>query len=494
MSILHAPSEKFQEEKMGKAGQAPNVDKIMSEIRASILASCSADDSRARKVAYQPRPPKEGERAAPLIYLEELNYLNSHWGDWFTSFQITSHRPVIGKFIVKTKRFFLDLAWKYFLKDYLERERHFQSNLVRYLNATAKYVDSRDAEIFWQIVEKIDNDVSGMNERIDRLYDEATSTLRSSERGLQQSITNLTGQQERINATATQTAAELASVNSAVLGLERCLAMLSRSDGLSRTDELPQTTNDDSSIGSDAEVKCWPLGENGVDYLLFENRFRGDEQLIRERVIDYLGYFQAANKPVLDIGCGRGEFLDCLRQAGIPALGVDLDTAMVRRSTEKGHEVVHVNCLDYLEQCEDHSLGGLFGAQIVEHLQREDLEKLLRLSAKKVVPGGYVLLETINPQSFAALARNFFRDPTHVWPVHPDTLSYMMQLQGLQAEEVLMRSQYPEEGVLKEIDVSSHLPARWQIAMRGLNDNILRLNDLLFGYQDYCAVARVPQE
>ncbi|MDD2941644.1 MAG: class I SAM-dependent methyltransferase [bacterium] len=487
---------------MGKAGQAPNVDKIMSEIRASILASCSADDSRARKVAYQPRPPKEGERAAPLIYLEELNYLNCHWGDWFTSFQITSHRPVIGKVIVRLKKFFLDLAWKYLLKDYLERERHFQSNLVRYLNATAKYVDSRDAEIFWQIVEKIDNDVSGMNERIDRLYDEATSTLRSSERGLQQSITALTGQQERIGATASQTASELATVNSAVLGLERCLAMLSRTDGIKQNDHKDNTctvTASDKageivSSSSANKTKCWPLGENGVDYLLFENRFRGDEQLIRERVVDYVGYFKGADKPVLDIGCGRGEFLDCLKDSGIPAMGVDLDTAMVRRSTEKGHEVVHINCLDYLARCDDSSLGGLFGAQIVEHLQREDLEKLLRLAAKKVVPGGAVLLETINPQSFAALARNFFRDPTHVWPVHPDTLSYMMQLQGLQAEEVLMRSQYPEEGLLKEVDVSAHLPARWQIAMRGLNDNILRLNDLLFGYQDYCAVARVPKQ
>jgi O-antigen chain-terminating methyltransferase len=98
------------------------------------------------------------------------------------------------------------------------------------------------------------------------------------------------------------------------------------------------------------------------------------------------------------------------------------------------------------------------------------------------------VLETINPQSVTALARNFFRDPTHIWPLHPDTLRFMMEMSGIRTNTILLKSPYPAEATLQPVEISPYLPARWRSTLEGMNDNIFRLNELLFGHQDYAIV------
>jgi O-antigen chain-terminating methyltransferase len=119
------------------------------------------------------------------------------------------------------------------------------------------------------------------------------------------------------------------------------------------------------------------------------------------------------------------------------------------------------------------------------------LEQFLELLAKKLAIGGRVALETINPQSVTALCRNFFRDPTHIWPLHPETLAFMMEMKGLKVEQIIYRSPYPAEAMLKPIPMADGLPARWNDVLQRFNDNIDRLNQLLFGHQDYCIVGTV---
>jgi O-antigen chain-terminating methyltransferase len=130
-------------------------------------------------------------------------------------------------------------------------------------------------------------------------------------------------------------------------------------------------------------------------------------------------------------------------------------------------------------------------SQVVEHLPRQVLEQFLELLAKKLAIGGRVALETINPQSVTALCRNFFRDPTHIWPLHPETLAFMMEMKGLKVEQIIYRSPYPAEAMLKPIPMADGLPARWNDVLQRFNDNIDRLNQLLFGHQDYCIVGTV---
>ncbi|HEY4450084.1 MAG TPA: methyltransferase domain-containing protein [Solirubrobacteraceae bacterium] len=159
-------------------------------------------------------------------------------------------------------------------------------------------------------------------------------------------------------------------------------------------------------------------GEQAL-YRSFEDTFRGSEKFIRERQRSYLR-FVVNHAPVLDLGCGRGEFLDVLAENGIPYIGVDSDAGMVERCVAKGHEqVVNDDGVAYLERLEDASLGAIFCAQVIEHLPYERLLRLLELARAKLRPEGVLIAETVNPHSPAAL-KTFWVDPTHQHPIFPE--------------------------------------------------------------------------
>jgi SAM-dependent methyltransferase len=164
-------------------------------------------------------------------------------------------------------------------------------------------------------------------------------------------------------------------------------------------------------------------------YRSFEDTFRGSEDFIRDRQRVFLTLVQGRG-PVLDFGCGRGEFLDLLAERGISRLGVDSDAGMVRRCHEKGHaEVVCADGLDYLESLEDGSLGAVFAAQVIEHLPYEALLRLFRLAQRKLGADGILLAETVNPHSAAAL-KTFWVDPTHQHPIFPEVALSLAQAAG----------------------------------------------------------------
>ena len=150
--------------------EVPDVEAIMERIRTEVRETIG--EERAKYPRYVP-PAAADERSAglPLIDYEELNFLNAHWHDWTITEELSSHRKFIGPIVVRAKRFIINVIWQYLLKGYLEREKQFHMQLVRYLNANARYVDNRDYEIFWQLIKKMDNDVEAMNNRVDRLVD-----------------------------------------------------------------------------------------------------------------------------------------------------------------------------------------------------------------------------------------------------------------------------------------------------------------------------------
>jgi len=211
-----------------------------------------------------------------------------------------------------------------------------------------------------------------------------------------------------------------------------------------------------------------------LDYFAFESRMRGSTESIRERQRPYLDDFRDA-APVLDIGCGRGEFLALLREAGVEARGVDLDEDMVAYARGEGLEVEHADAIEHLERLEDGSLGGIFAAQLVEHVPAPTLMQLLELAAAKLRPGGLLVAETINPLSPLAL-RNYFADLTHAQPLVPETLELLVRQSGFENVE-LRYLNAPEERLVEPPD-----PV--------IAANVSRLNDLLFGPLDYAVVAR----
>jgi SAM-dependent methyltransferase len=148
----------------------------------------------------------------------------------------------------------------------------------------------------------------------------------------------------------------------------------------------------------------------------------------------YLPYFSTG--PVLELACGRGEFLDLLRAAGLPARGVDLDEGMVEQAVARGHDVVLGDAVTHVEQAEPDSLGGVFCAHFLEHLQPEDVARVYAAAARGLRPGGTFVAVVPSAASLSVLGYDFWRDPTHVRFYDPELLSFFAAKAGLTVAEV----------------------------------------------------------
>jgi O-antigen chain-terminating methyltransferase len=265
-----------------------------------------------------------------------------------------------------------------------------------------------------------------------------------------------------------------------------------------------------SSMSSDIENKAWlakvlesrsssdlegnnssvhPFNpDTGVNYFVFEDRFRGPRETIMQKQNDFLRYFEGC-KNVLDIGCGRGEFLETMRNNGIGAHGVDLDETMVDYCRSKGLEVEYGDALDYIQQLEDSSIDGIFIDQVIEHLEPSYLVKLLKLCFQKMKYGYYIVAETVNPLSFSSFA-NFYIDLTHIKPVHPETLKFILESTGFRELEVMFSSPLPEEAQLKKIAIHEEMSDAEKCQIEVYNWNIERLNATLYGAQDYALIGK----
>jgi SAM-dependent methyltransferase len=217
-----------------------------------------------------------------------------------------------------------------------------------------------------------------------------------------------------------------------------------------------------------------PASASVPDYFAFESRMRGSTESIRERQLPYVDDFRDA-APVLDLGCGRGEFLVLLGEAGVEARGVDVDPDMVAYARGEGVDVAEEGAVEHLESLEDGSLGGIFAAQFVEHVPAPTLVRLLELAAAKLRTDGLFVAETINPLSPLAL-RNYYADLTHAQPLVPETLELLARQAGFASVEVRYLNE-PEERLVEPVDPI-------------IRANVRRLNELLFGPLDYAIFAR----
>jgi SAM-dependent methyltransferase len=180
------------------------------------------------------------------------------------------------------------------------------------------------------------------------------------------------------------------------------------------------------------EVIGYRAGTDGAaaefPYREFESVFRGSEERIAHTQRPYLDLL-AGQAPVLDVGCGRGEMLDLLGEAGIDAIGVDLDPGMVERCREKGHDVTLGDAVGFLEDRDVDSLGTVFSAQLIEHLPRPELERFVELAHDKLRGGGLFVAETVNPHCARAL-KAFWLDLTHQHPIFPEVALMLCRIAG----------------------------------------------------------------
>jgi SAM-dependent methyltransferase len=228
-------------------------------------------------------------------------------------------------------------------------------------------------------------------------------------------------------------------------------------------------------------------GADDVSYIAFEDCFRGSEEEIRQRQSDYVPLFAGATD-VLDVGCGRGEFLALLKEAGVPARGIDLNEEMVEICRGRGLTAERADLVDYLRGLPDETLGGLFAAQVVEHLRPAPLMAFLREASRVLRPRARIVLETINPTCWVAFFDSYIRDLTHVKPLHPETLKFLAIASGFTDVRVQFRTPVPESDRLKRLSAAAVGDPRLAELIEAFNLNMERLNDRLFTHLDYAVV------
>lgn len=219
-----------------------------------------------------------------------------------------------------------------------------------------------------------------------------------------------------------------------------------------------------------------------LGYRFFESGFRGWEKEIKERQKIYLVYF-IGKENVLDFGCGRGEFLELLKENKIEGYGIEINDEMIRICREKGLKCINEDILSHLSSQKDESLGGFFSSQVVEHLEPVLMRKLFDILYFKLKRGSFAIIETVNPTSLYTLSEVFWRDPTHRNPIHPETLKFLMEASGFRIDEIKYLS--PTKEGLKEIPEENDI-------MRRISYNFKLLEKIIFGFQDYALIARRP--
>ncbi|NIB42101.1 methyltransferase domain-containing protein [Pseudomaricurvus alkylphenolicus] len=235
--------------------------------------------------------------------------------------------------------------------------------------------------------------------------------------------------------------------------------------------------------GTSAPVAATATDSSSINeafYAAFEEHFRGDRKTILERMQYYLPLLERCEPlksggKLVDIGCGRGDWLDLLASQGYPLLGIDFNHHNVEACVERGHEAIATDGIEWLRQQPDNSIAAISCFHVIEHLPFEVLSRLLDESLRVLRPGGLFFAETPNPENLVTGITHFYTDPTHLHPLPPAFSEFLLQYKGFGDVELHRLNPIPEEFALIE---------------HGEVDR--RCNQYFYGPQDYAVVGIKP--
>jgi O-antigen chain-terminating methyltransferase len=230
---------------------------------------------------------------------------------------------------------------------------------------------------------------------------------------------------------------------------------------------------------STSAAQSHPEQDHLLDSLYFslEDVLRGTTEQIKEEVKIYLPVLENAGirSDILDVGCGRGEWLQVLREAGLQARGIDTNRILVQQCKELSLDVEEREALEFLGSLPDGSLNAVTAFHFAEHLPLETLVRFLDETGRTLKPGGLIILETPNPENLLVGSCNFYLDPTHKNPIPIPTMKLLLEARGFRCEEVLKLHAVSSTKIEVKDQLTSHL------------------NHFLYGPMNYAVVARKPE-
>ncbi len=489
---------------MGKSDvgdKGTNVDDVMRKIKESIKirqavnASTKTEDTSDSKT--------KGDALHETENRKEWEYINSNWNIQNNNYFISSHRRILGKPLIKGRELVHGEVQRY-IDPSLWKQREFNSCIVRILNGISERlgrVDDRIAQSQSAISDQVNDRIAQFQSAIS---DQVNDRIAQSQSSISDQVNDRIAQSQ--SAISDQVNDRIAQFQSAIS--DQVNDRIAQSQSKVYSDIGEQVRSVILAMNKDIENRAWLAGileekiakskekrsdemlssqVTGLNYFIFEDRFRGSRNDTKAKQLKFVKYFEGC-KNVLDIGCGRGEFLELLKDNGISGHGIDIDEDMVRYCRSRDLNVEKLDAVSYLNQLEDKSLDGIFIDQVVEHLDPDYLIKMIDLCYIKMLFGAYIIMETVNPLSLLSLA-DFYMDMSHKRPVHPETLKFLMSAAGFRETVAQFYEPAVEDGRLRYID-ADELAEKERSLADIINRNTDMLNNMIFGPRDYAAIGK----
>lgn len=474
-----------------------NVEKIMEKIRENIKKRKEDGDYKENELeimssTFSAVSSLKVDVPEGLEFIRSCDICNE-------GYTISSHRPVFGKFLVQGRKMVHGEIRRY-VDPMFQKQRDFNFNVAQVLKNILGEVNSSGYEI----------------EHLNTELENSKNELENSKNELENLRLNLEYLNNEHEGSKTEILNSKLEIENLINEIEhskiefKCLKTEVNHLKTNFVENIKSEVNDViSAIDMDLDNKAWfnsvlenrlkenlqnyevkkpEYNEPEINYYVFEERFRGSRDNIQQHQKVFLNYFMGCTN-VLDIGCGRGEFLELASHNGIVARGIDIDEDMISFCKSKGFDVDLKDAVEALEGIEDKSLDGIFISQVVEHLAPDYLIKMLNLCNKKLKYGFYLVVETVNPLSLFSFS-NFYIDLTHIKPVHPETLRFLFNAVDFREIDTKFVSPVPDSMRLKKLPEFGDLKDREKLISETYNQNIDMLNNVLYGAQDYAIIGK----
>ena len=366
-------------------------------------------------------------------HMSDINYINSNWNVHDIEYKISSHRPIIGRLLVWGRKL-INGEVKRYVGLMIGRQSEFNKRTVSILSGFNNKIDDVNNKID-DVINKIDdviNKIDDVNNKINNKIDDVNNKINN----------------------------KIDDVNNKI----------------DKTDSKNSISSVDKIYGD-------------MNYFVFNELFGGSNEEIKVNTEQFLDFFSGC-KNVLDIGSGRGIFLELLKEKGIKGYGIDTNDDLISYCKRKDLNVQKDDVITHLKKLNNKSLDGIFISHIIEHLKHEDIIYMLKLCYEKMQYSSYIVIATPNILNMTVSSNTFYTDPTHITHVHPEFIKFLLRIYRFRDIQERFYQPTSKDQILKKIDNIESLGDEEKKIYDIMNYNIDILNNVLFGYRDYAIIAK----